>query len=131
MPETEEGARSFVRFFEDLANGQAQMDASEALHELVNELHDEALRTANGVTGDFTLKLKIPNGCVVGMPVFRGGDVFQVPVRIRHRIKEGTVTWSVDFHRLDLVFQTAFNEAVDEVREATALPVFYGRPEVD
>jgi hypothetical protein len=73
--------------------------------------------------------VKVPGGFVIGIPVVRGGPLFQVFVRIRYRLSGGAVIWSFTPHRIDAVFRAAFEEACAEVREKTALPLFYGTPE--
>ena len=65
--ERPEGARSFARFLEKLADGDAHVELSEALHTLGAQLREEAIRVDNRVKGEITLKLAIevePNGVV-------------------------------------------------------------------
>lgn len=73
--------------------------------------------------------VKVPGGFVVGIPVVRGGPLFQVFVRIRYRLAGGAIVWSFTPHRLDAVFRAAFEEACGEVREKTGVPLFHGTPE--
>lgn len=73
--------------------------------------------------------VKVPGGFVIGIPVVRGGPLFQVFVRIRYRLSGGAVVWSFTPHRQDAVFRAAFEEACGEVREKTGVPLFYGTPE--
>lgn len=73
--------------------------------------------------------VRVPGGFVIGIPVVRGGPLFQVFVRIRYRLSGGAIVWSFTPHRLDAVFRAAFEEACGEVREKTGVPLFYGTPE--
>lgn len=75
--------------------------------------------------------LKVPGGFVIAIPVFRGGALYQIPVRLLYRVhrSEGRVAWSVRLHRADRSFADAFKEAAEYAREATGLPLFYGTPE--
>ncbi len=73
--------------------------------------------------------VRVPGGFALAIPVFHGGPLYQVPVRLRYRVQGGAVTWRFVPHRTDLVFKHAFDEAVEEVRKGTELTVFYGRPE--
>lgn len=73
--------------------------------------------------------VKVPGGFVIGVPVVRGGPLFQVFVRIRYRLSGGVITWSFTPHRLDAVFRAAFEEACGEVSEKTGIPLFHGTPE--
>lgn len=73
--------------------------------------------------------VKVPGGFVIGIPVVRGGPLFQVFVRIRYRLSGGAVIWSLVAHRRDAVFRAAFEEACGEVAEKTGVPLFHGTPE--
>lgn len=73
--------------------------------------------------------LKVPGGFVIGIPVFRGGAVYQLGVRLRYRVRSGKVTWTLAPGRPDAVFRDAFEEACATVHERTKLPVFFGTPE--
>lgn len=73
--------------------------------------------------------LSVPGGFVIGIPVFKLGAPYQLPVRLRYRLRDRKVTWSIDVRRAELVKQDAINEACELVRDETELPLFYGRPE--
>ena len=63
----EEGPRSFARFLEQVADGQAQLDLSDELYRLCLRLREEALAQTSAVTGELDLKLTIrvePTGIV-------------------------------------------------------------------
>jgi uncharacterized protein YfdQ (DUF2303 family) len=95
----------------NLSNGEVQLT--------YEEVHRDAANAP----------LSIPSAFVIGIPVFRSGDRFQLFVRLRYRAAGGGVAWSVQLHRTDLVFQRAFEDACEEARELTELPLFYGQPE--
>lgn len=73
--------------------------------------------------------VKVPSGFAVAIPVFRGGALYPLPVRLRYRVKQGAVSWHLAVHRAELVFRHAFDEACERVGKETDLPVFYGQPE--
>jgi uncharacterized protein YfdQ (DUF2303 family) len=73
--------------------------------------------------------LKVPNGFVVAIPIFRGGALYQIPVRLRYRVRSGSITFSTALHRPEESFRDAFAEACAKAAEATGLPLFYGKPE--
>ena len=73
--------------------------------------------------------LKVPGGLAVGIPVFRGGDGYKLPVRLRYRVRNGEITWLLSVHRADRAFTDAFERACDEAAAATGLPLFRGTPE--
>ena len=73
--------------------------------------------------------LSIPNLFLIGIPVFRNGATYRIPVRLRYRISSGSVIWILKMHRPDLMFDHAFQEACEKARKDTGLPLFYGAPE--
>ncbi|MBL4748433.1 MAG: DUF2303 family protein [Magnetovibrio sp.] len=73
--------------------------------------------------------LKVPNMFLIGIPVFKNGDVFRIAVRLRYRVRAGQISWSYMLYRTDQVFDAAFNDVVNKVKADTDLPVFFGRPE--
>lgn len=80
-------------------------------------------------SSEFGGSLKVPGAFIIAIPVFRAGDRFQIAVRLRYRIREGAVTWFYELARADVVFDLAFDEACNEARQKTALPLFVGSPE--
>jgi len=73
--------------------------------------------------------LKVPNLFLIAIPVFRSGPLYQIAVRLRYRLKEGTVSWHYQLYRADKVFNHAFREATERAQMETSLPVFVGKPE--
>jgi uncharacterized protein YfdQ (DUF2303 family) len=72
--------------------------------------------------------LAIASAFLIGIPVFKLGPLYPIPVRLRHKIDE-KVTWSFELARLDAVFEDAIDGACSEAASATALPLFRGSPE--
>lgn len=73
--------------------------------------------------------LNVPGGFALGVPLFQGGGLFVVLVRLRYRASGGKLTWTVILHNTHKVIETAVNAAAEEVKAKTALPVFMGSPE--
>lgn len=73
--------------------------------------------------------LEIPGGFFIGIPVFKHGDLYTVPVRLRYRVRQQKVTWTIKLHRLDVIFRDAFEDACAIAQTKTELPLFYGTPE--
>lgn len=75
-------------------------------------------------------KLVLPNLFMISIPVFARSAVnWQILARFRYRKSgEGIVFW-YELWRADLVFDAAFVEACDAVKEATGLPLFVGTAE--
>ena len=60
MPETDpEGARSFTRFLDQVADGDLHTEASQLLHRLVEKMQQQTRAQAKEVKGELTLKLKL------------------------------------------------------------------------
>ena len=74
-------------------------------------------------------ELSVPSLFVLGIPVFRNGDPYQVLVRLRYRKIGGELVFFTELWRTDRVFDHAFDEAVDRVESEANLPVYLGRPE--
>lgn len=83
----------------------------------------EEHKTEAGVT------LRVPGGFAVAIPVFRLGERWQVPVRLRYRVQRPALIWTLGLHRTDLIFSHAFEEVVAKAKKLTELPVFFGTPE--
>lgn len=73
--------------------------------------------------------IKVPSAFLIGLPVFRRGEVFQVAARLRYRVKEGVTSWWYELWRADVVFDTAVEDAAKKAQEETGLPLFFGSPE--
>lgn len=87
-------------------------------------LYDEKLKGEKGAA------LTVPGAFVVGVPVFDWDDeLAPLPVRLRLRVKDGHVLWTVDLLNADDVLRDALTAAVERVADATGLPVYQGSPE--
>ena len=52
-----------------------------------------------------------------------------IPVRLRYRVSQGTVTWTMILVQSDHAYDVAVREVCTHVADKTALPLFYGTPE--
>lgn len=100
-----------VSAYNNLSSGEAQIGFTEA--------HQDQ---AGG-------PLNVPGGFAIAIPVFRGGDAFTMAVRLRYRVKAGSISWSFAVQQIDKVWDTSVDEACGAVRQKTELPLFYGSPE--
>lgn len=73
--------------------------------------------------------LKVPGAFLLGIQVFKGGALYQVPARLRYRVTNQVVSWSFALYRTDVLFQHAFTEACETAKAQTELPLFVGSPE--
>lgn len=88
---------------------------------LFGEQHDA--RNAKGEA------IRVPNGFLLGIPVFMGGDPYAVPARLRYRVQNKQVTWTVVLHDVETVKRTAVTEAAERFVMETSLPLFFGTAE--
>lgn len=70
--------------------------------------------------------LKVPGAFAIGIPVFRLGALYQLPVRLRYRAGNGKLTWSLAVQRADKAFDLALDEAAKRVAATTGVPLFRG-----
>ncbi len=77
-------------------------------------------------------QLKVPGGFMIAIPVFRGGDAYKIPVRLRMKVSsdKGKVTWSLHPWGADRTFDWAFSEAVSRVSQETGVKLYFGTPAV-
>lgn len=74
--------------------------------------------------------LTLPTMFSIVIPVFaRSPDVFRLIARFRYRKTGDRLLFWYELWRHDLTFETAFNEALEQVRVETELPVYCGAPE--
>lgn len=101
-------------------NQAVNLGTGEAQFTFVSEHQDE--------TG---APLKVPGAFVIAIPVFRGDAPYQIPVRLRYRVREGgsTVMWYYEMARVDESFDDAFRIAVNRAAKETNLPALTGKPE--
>jgi hypothetical protein len=93
-------------------------DTGEASIQFLNEHKD-----ADGAP------LKVPNLIIIGIPVFRGGAPYRLPVRFRYRKQGAAVKFILTPYNPERAFDAALREAVTRAQEQTELPLFYGAPE--
>lgn len=74
-------------------------------------------------------EIVVPSGFVVAIPVFREGAHYQLPVRLRYRLKSGSMYWALGLCRTEESFRDALEEACATAVKETGLPLFHGTPE--
>jgi len=72
--------------------------------------------------------LKVPGGFGIGIPVFKLGVMYVIPVRLRYRASSGRVLWRIQPYRMSEVFEHAIKGVAEQVREMADVPVFRGAP---
>lgn len=132
-----EGAKAFVGAIgASFASPSKIMEVSRGLSLTVTEKVTQAVSLA---TGEVQLSyasthdgpngagsMKVPGAFLLAIPVFEGGALYQIPVRVRYRSKEGAILWSLVPYRAEATFEHAVREVCDRVAAATSVPLFYG-----
>ena len=75
-------------------------------------------------------KLNMPTMFVIGIPVFKNGPPYQIIARLRYDKIGPQIAFFYELWRTDIVFDAAFDEAIERVKEETGLPVLLGHDEV-
>lgn len=74
--------------------------------------------------------VKVPGGFCLALGVFRGDDAKSViPVRLRYRVKDQRVVWTLALHRIDEVLRAEVEAMVQRLAAATKLRTYAGVPE--
>lgn len=64
------------------------------------------------------------------IPIFARSSVFyRIIARLRYRLSNGKPVFWFELWRPDLTFEQAFNEALEQVSDETALPIYAGKAE--
>lgn len=74
--------------------------------------------------------LKVPGLFMIGIPLFFGGGVVRIPVRLRYRKEGAKINWLFKLYRPEIFIYEALQADVDAVRGLVDLPVYEGSPEV-
>ena len=81
-------------------------------------------KQADGKPVDF------PSLFSIVIPLFARSTIYyRLIARLRYRLQNGKPVFWYELWRPDLTFETAFNEALEQVRTATELPIYAGSPE--
>lgn len=112
-----------------VSRGLAVRQASEIKNAQVLATGETQLVYSTTHTDERGQPLSVPSAFLLAIPVFEGGAAFVLPVRLRYRLVEGRISWSLKITRADATLDTAVREACESARDKTGLPLFYGSPE--
>lgn len=73
--------------------------------------------------------LDVPGGFVVAIPVFDGDAPFALAVRLRLKVREGRITYTLALLGAEDAMRAAFDEAIKRVASETGVATFDGTPE--
>lgn len=79
---------------------------------------------------DKTDVAKIPRAFVLGIPVYTGGELYAVKVKIRFRSKDSVASFQYAIQAPEVILRDAFSAVRKQAEEGTGLPLFVGAPEV-
>jgi len=71
-------------------------------------------------------QIEIPEHFFIAIPVYEGGDLYQVKAKLRYRLDDGNLKIWYDLHRPEKVVETAFGEMVGRIQEETSATVYEG-----
>lgn len=74
-------------------------------------------------------EVSVPTTFAVVIPVFKGGQPYEVTMRLRYRLDGALIVWTIEPFQADIVFEDALKEALAKVKEETKLPLLCGSPE--
>lgn len=73
--------------------------------------------------------LSLPNGFLLALPVFVGSAPFAVPARLRYRLQQGAVLWTVSLYQHEEALRRAVTESAEGFAAAAGVELFFGSPE--
>ncbi|MCX7366747.1 MAG: DUF2303 family protein [Alphaproteobacteria bacterium] len=73
-------------------------------------------------------KVKPPNAFLIAIPVLANGGNILMAVHLRYRPAGGKITWFLELHQPDRVFEEVFRGSLAEVAEGTGLVPLRGKP---
>lgn len=120
------------------ADAQRLLDLSEGLSVTVTDAVSDVARRDTGevrisFTSQATTDLEIPVAFLLEIPVFVGGDPWQIPVRLRFNVRtEGDTkraSWRVELFGADRTVLAVVAEMRERIGTGTSLPIFAGCPE--
>lgn len=75
-------------------------------------------------------KLIVPSLFIVQLPPFFMGEAIRLPVRLRYRVREGSVSWTFQMYRPDVYVTEQVMRDMDRAARETDLPAYQGTPEM-
>lgn len=73
-------------------------------------------------------KMQVFDRFSLGFPVFWNGDAYQLGARLRYRVREGKLAFWFELIRQDKVLEAATQTLINQIREKTGNPFFFGQP---
>jgi hypothetical protein len=129
------GGRAPAEFF---ASAQRLLDVAEGLTVTVSDRVSDVTRRDSGeVKISFESMqirdVEVPVAFVLELPIFVGGDLFQIPVRVRFNVRtEGDTKraqWRIEMFGAERTVLACIADMRKTIADKTGLPIFAGTPE--
>lgn len=76
-------------------------------------------------------RMKVFDKFAIGIPVYFGGDAYQINARLRYRHREGKVVFWYELVRPDLTMKAATDTIIEKIKSECGQPFFFGKPFVN
>lgn len=73
-------------------------------------------------------RMKVFDKFAIGIPVYFGGDAYQINARLRYRHREGKVVFWYELVRPDLTMKAATDTIIAQIKAECGQPFFFGKP---
>ncbi|TCR01091.1 DUF2303 family protein [Neorhizobium sp. JUb45] len=133
-----------VTFWQDKLGGKVAYPHELKMLSIGLKVHAET-RVSNNVTlqtgeGELTWeethrdmkgdKLIVPSLFIIQLPPFFMGEAIRLPVRLRYRVREGSVVWIFQMYRPDVYVTEQVMRDMERAARETDLPAYQGTPEM-
>lgn len=75
-------------------------------------------------------ELTVPNTLELGLPIFKHGERYAIPARLRFRIEDREVQFTVEIPNRHKLLDKVWNEAIERVEKGSNYPVLRGRAQM-
>jgi len=77
---------------------------------------------------DTAKSMEVFSKFALGLPVFWGGDAYQVEARLKYKLREGKLTFWYELTRPDKTLEDAAHSITAAIQSSTGFPMFHGNP---
>lgn len=104
---------------------EINVDSKAAVH--VNRDTGEHHIDYSEVNGTGADRVKPPSAFLIAIPVLHNGGLILIAVHLRYRAREGKVTWFLELHHPERVFEEVFTQVLGMVATSTGLTPLRGK----
>jgi len=110
----------------EMSRGLSLKNNENVKQKFVTSTGETEIQFTSEHTDEYGSKVSIPNFFMINIPIFEMGLRYRVAVRLRYRVKDGSVKFAYDIYRIEDLFDSVFNETCNLIAEKTGLPLFMG-----